>query len=132
MRDGTVDGTARAFTVGDLRIDADLTRSAFLATDVGRDATVILPNEPWCSWSVDARIDGEHWNLALYFHGEQLRFVSVGGAFGLGPQWEPATEAARKEAHDAALARWGLTGPSVHSGIDPKEGSAGVTVVYRE
>ena len=101
MREGSVDAAARAFTVGDLTIGPDLTRRGFLASDEGRAAQLILRNEPWCSWSVDARIDDEHWNFALYFHGD-------------------------------ALARWGLAGPSVHSGIDPKEGSAGVTVVYRE
>lgn len=131
--DGAVDGPARRITIGDLVIDAGLTLDAFRATSVGAAAPVILANEDWISWSVEADIEGEHWWFGLYFRGQDLMFVSFGGAGNnrFGDPWAPETEAARTAFHDAWLEQWELSGDDVWSGIDPKEGSAGIVVTYR-
>lgn len=119
-----------------------LTRAAFLAAPVWQGRRISVQNEPWCSWKVgDLEADGRELVASFYFHGQQLRTVSlavVDPEFGSTSwsDWSEQRELARKALHDRILRRdLGLLRRSFGWGVassvyDSKSGGSSIVVRY--
>lgn len=121
-----------------LALSPALSRSQFLTSAVGIASTVLIKNEPWCSFRFEAAADKVV--FAVFFKGEVLESVHVAvidARFGTGwDDWSQEKEMQRKAANDEWLLSHGLTPGtkygwgSVWSGFDPKGGSSSAVIRY--
>jgi hypothetical protein len=115
-----------------------LSRSQFLTSPAAIKSTILIRNEPWCSFRLEAA--AEDVVLAVFFKGEVLESVHIAvidSRFGAGwDDWSVEKETQRKEANDRWLLAHGLTPGekyawgSVWSGFDPKGGFSSVVICY--
>jgi hypothetical protein len=111
--------TGRLTTDAGDSVGPDLTRAAFLVSSIGRDAAVLVVNEPRASWSLARSIGGRPFRMGLYFDHERLDMVILAldePAFGTSwESWSRVGELARKAAHEMWLA---VLDPSTGEGRD--------------
>ena len=122
-------------------IAPSLTRDEFLGSSLADGATTHIENEPYHSWKLNGTLRSAGLDLlvVLWFHGQQLTMVSLmdpDPRFGTSwADYSGEKEMARKESHDAWLARalapdrnasWG----SVWSGYDERGGFSDIVVKY--
>jgi hypothetical protein len=94
-----------------MRLGASMTREQFLDSELGRNAKKFIGNGPYCSYRIEARLEGGDRFLVIpFFHGERMDAVwlislEVGyaGDEEFGPESEKA-EFERKKWHDRWLA----------------------------
>jgi hypothetical protein len=121
-----------------LMLSPALSRSQFLASPVGLASTVLVRNEPWISFRLEAA--AENVVLAVFFKAEALESVDIAvidPRFGAGwDDWSQEKEMQRKAANDQWLLAHGLTPGkkyawgSVWSGFDPKGGFSNAVIHY--
>lgn len=119
-------------------LSSRLTRSAFLSSEEGARANVVVKNEPWCSFSFEEREDS--WIVVVYFKDEHMESVHLSindSKYGTGwENWSEEKELERKKAHDRWLRSNGLvpgmqySWGSVWSDYDPKSGSSMIVIRY--
>jgi hypothetical protein len=127
----------------ELAISPTLTRENFLSSLLGTRATVLVQNEPHCSFALPKMIFSGHAFVgSLWFTGSRLLRVSIASvdeSFGSSwSNWSQGREMERKTFHDSLLQSalgpgwsgrpfpWGV----VASLYDPKSGSSSIIVTY--
>lgn len=129
-----------SFSGHERRIDARLTKTDLLASDLSKNAELTVQNDLWSTWSLG--IFGDRFgdfSIAVTFEGERLRFLTLlknlpGGELGWS-HWTEESEILRKQHHDAYLNillgrerifSWG----SVSSSFDRKSAVSIITVSF--
>jgi hypothetical protein len=122
-----------------VELSSELTRTSFLASEIGQRAEKSVQNEPYSSWRLSALLDPPHtFSAILYFRGEKLwQICLVDSDPKFGTSWSDSDEHARKLSHDVWLEAslsterdfaWG----SAESLVDVRSGGdATVLVTYR-
>jgi hypothetical protein len=124
-------------------ITPDVSRERFLRTPAFVGASILVSNEPWCSYRIpDVPLPETSLSVSVQFRGERLVSVSLcHGAERYGSSWSDWSEErelARKAFHDRWLALelhlppgrypWG----DVDSRYDAKAGCSSITFSYAE
>jgi hypothetical protein len=123
-----------------LRIGPHLSRTEFLSLPVGKSASIVVKNEPFCSYSIGTHeISGLVFSVAVYFYDELLESVnisSVDNESASWSDWSEQKELEKKEVHDRWLKKllrkasshykWG----EVWSGYDSKGGFSSIEIRY--
>lgn len=124
-----------------LRIGSEFTRQNFLSSPLGEHSSVIVKNEPRCSFRIEAvKISGLWFNAALWFCRERLEAVHLSyRARDLGAswsEWSEEKELKRKRIHDSWLVtiaanpahsyKWG----EISSDFDRKSGGSSIVIRY--
>jgi hypothetical protein len=123
-----------------LRIGPRLSRTEFLSLPVGKSASIIVRNEPFCSYNIGTHeISGLIFTVTVYFYGELLESVSISFVENESTSlsdWSEQKELEKKEIHDTWLKslpgkasshyKWG----EVWSGYDPKAGFSSIEIRY--
>jgi hypothetical protein len=123
-----------------LRIGPHLSRTEFLSLPVGKSASIVVKNEPFCSYSIGTHeISGLLFTVTVYFYGELLESVnlsSVENESTSWSDWSEQKELEKKEVHDRCLKNllgkasshynWG----EVWSGYDSKAGFSSIEIRY--
>jgi len=119
-------------------ISASLLCSQFLQTPAFAGASVLVQNEPWCSYRLpDIAQAGSRLCVVLQFHGEQLLSLTLcHDADRFGTSWSEEQELVRKAFHEDWLTRelgirlghypWG----DISSNYDPKGGVSSILIRY--
>jgi hypothetical protein len=122
-------------------ISASLLCSQFLQTQTFAGASVLVQNDPWCSYRLpDIAQAGSRLCVVLQFHGEHIRSLTLchdADCFGTcWSDWSEERELARKAFHEAWLTHelgirlgrypWG----DISSIYDPKGGSSSIIINY--
>lgn len=124
-----------------IRIGARFSRREFLASPLAEDSSVVVRNEPYCSFRAGSyEISGLQLALDLRFRGERLEAVSLvysAEEFGSSwSDWSEDKELKRKRIHDAWLVsatgsasrsyEWG----EIRSDFDAKSGGSKIVIRY--
>ena len=124
-----------------LRIGPHLSRNEFLSFRVGKSASIVVKNEPFCSYNIGSHeISGLIFSVTVYFYDELLESISMSSVNDeLGASWadwSEQKELERKEIHDRWLKNilgkasshyeWG----EVWSGYDSKAGFSSIEIRY--
>ena len=118
-----------------------LTRTAFLASPLGRQAKVWSQHEPHCAYRAEVTIGAERFIVVPRFYEAILQGVDLaltGAHWGTSwDDWSEESERARQRAHDAWLRQqlgpppytypWG----AIESSYDPRSGSSSIVLRYR-
>lgn len=135
-------------TTGDLEIEAlaisigsQFTRQQFMASALSEQASILVQNEPYCSFSAGSyELAGLLLGLSVGFYGEQLETIELfhdAKAFGSSwADWSEEKERQRKQIHDQWLRA--LTGHASHvyawgeiwSGFDARSGGSSIVIRY--
>jgi hypothetical protein len=119
-------------------ITADLSRAQFLKIQAFTGASVLVRNEPWCSYRLpDIAQTDFYLCLLLQFHGDRLFGLSLSlWSARFGTSWSEERELARKAFHEHWLTnelcvrlghyQWG----DISSDYDAKGGSSSITIRY--
>jgi hypothetical protein len=126
------------------RLGPTSTRTRFLESALGEQATISLVNEPWARYALElppGEIGPFPATVQLQFNGEALYWITVmDGSPEFGESWDDwsrENELARRAAHDrwrascgapAGRHEWGL----VWSDFDDKSGFSSVVIRYDE
>lgn len=124
-----------------IRIGARFSRREFLASRLAEDSSVVVRNEPYCSFRAGSyEISGLRLALDLRFRGERLEAVSLvypAEEFGSSwSDWSEDKELKRKQIHDAWLvSATGSTARSyewgeIRSDFDAKSGGSAIVIRY--
>lgn len=117
-----------------------LTRAEFLRTAAFAGATVLVKNEPWCSYYLpEIPLADTNLSLSIYFRGERLESVSfVHEAARFGVVYKNTSE--QESARDAFHAQWlreAMGVPprrypwgEIRSGCHPKDGYSSIVIRY--
>lgn len=135
-----IDTTIGSFTVDEeVILSPRLTRSAFLASALGKSARQEVRHEPWLTLSFD--VPGEPVSACLLFEGERLRTITFAHRDSrFGTSWADWTEAAERARADETmkwLMRQGLEASwypwgEIEGLFDPKGGSGYAAVTYTQ
>ena len=123
-----------------LRIGPHLTRAEFLSLPVGKSASIVVKNEPFCSYNIGTHEISELiFSVTIYFYNEMLESVSISSVENESASWadwSEEKELKKKEIHDHWLKKllgkasshhnWG----EVWSGYDPKGGFSSIEIRY--
>ena len=123
-----------------LRVGPHLSRTEFLSLPVGKSASVVVKNEPFCSYNIGRHeISGLVVSVTVYFYDELLESVnisSVDNESASWSDWSEQKELEKKEVHDRWLKNllgkasshynWG----EVWSGYDSKSGFSSIEIRY--
>jgi hypothetical protein len=124
-----------------LRIGPSLSRKEFLSLPGGKSASIVVKNEPFCSYNIGKHeISGLGFTVTVYFYDELLESISMSSVNDeLGTSWSDWSEQKelkRKELHDRWLKnilgnrsphhKWG----EVWSGYDAKGGFSSIEIRY--
>jgi hypothetical protein len=110
------------------------TRSDFLRSPEGAASSMLVRNEPWCSFKF--AVPAESLVLAVFFNGESIQAMHLAIVDADSAPWSHEAELRRKEANDRWLLSKGLTPGktyawgSVWSGYDPKGGSSSAVLSF--
>ena len=123
-----------------LRIGPHMSRSEFLSLPVGKSASIVVRNEPFCSYNIGRHeISGLVFAVTIYFYNELLESVSISSVDNESTSWSDWSEEKelkKKEMHDRWLKKlvgkasshykWG----EVWSGYDSKAGFSSIEIRY--
>lgn len=123
-----------------MRIGPHLSRTEFLSLPVGKSASIVVKNEPFCSYNIGTHeISGLVFSITVYFYDELLESVnisSVDNESASWSDWSEQKELEKKEGHDRWLKnllgkassqyKWG----EVWSGYDSKAGFSSIEIWY--
>jgi|SRR5688572_601477 len=123
-----------------LGIGPHLSRTEFLSLPVGKSASIVVKNEPFCSYNIGRHeISGLVFSITVYFYDELLESVnmsSVDNESASWSDWSEQKELEKKEVHDRWLKnllgkassqhKWG----EVWSGYDSKAGFSSIEIRY--
>ena len=123
-----------------LRIGPPLSRTEFLSHPAGKSASIVVKNEPFCSYNLGTHeISGLNFTVTVYFYNELLESISISSVDNESASWSDWSEQKeleRKEIHDRWLKnllgkasshhKWG----EVWSGYDSKAGFSSIEIRY--
>lgn len=97
------------FPAWDIKLTPSTKRQDFLESDLGRQASVLVENEPWCSWNIKPfEWNGVAWYVTVFFYNNKLMQISISASWlGFDEDWwqkiTDDTEIKRKKFHDDFL-----------------------------
>ena len=124
-----------------LRIGPHLSRTEFLSLPIGKSASIVVKNEPFCSYNIGRHeISGVVFIVTVYFYNELLESVNLSSvdkeSSASWSDWSEQKELKKKEIHDRWLKnilgnasfnyKWG----EVWSGYDSKAGFSSIEIRY--
>jgi hypothetical protein len=124
-----------------LRIGPRLSRTEFLSIPIGKSASIVVKNEPYCSYNIGRHeISGLVFIVIIYFYDELLESVNLTSVNDKSSEswsdWSEQKELERKEIHDRWLKnilgnassnyKWG----EVWSDYDSKAGFSSIEIRY--